>query len=57
MMYSCSDKLESNHESINAAVYAFNTNKDMDTILSEMDEKQYSLFINILISHFENQDN
>lgn len=54
---SCSKQLESNQESIKAAVRAFNANEDIETILSEMDEKQYSLFIASLIRNFENQEN
>lgn len=54
---SCSEQLESNQESIKAAVRAFNANEDIETILSEMDEKQYSLFIASLIRNFENQEN
>ena len=57
MMYSCADILKCNQESIKAAVRAFNKNENLETFLSDMDEKQYSLFINILIRHFENQDN
>lgn len=57
MACSCSEQLESNQESIKAAVRAFNANEDIETILSEMDEKQYSLFIASLIRNFENQEN
>ena len=57
MACSCSEQLESNQESIKAAVCAFNANEDIETILSEMDEKQYSLFIASLIRNFDNQEN
>ncbi len=57
MACSCSEQLESNQESIKDAVRAFNANEDMETILPEMDEKQYSLFIASLIRNFETQEN
>lgn len=57
MMCARSEQLESNQESIKAAVRAFNANENIETILSEMDEKQYSLFIASLIRNFENQEN
>ena len=57
MMCARSEQLVCNQESIKAAVRAFNANEDIETILSEMDEKQYSLFIASLIRNFENQEN
>ena len=57
MMCARSEQLVCNQESIKAAVRAFNANEDIETILSEMDEKQYSLFIASLIRNFENKEN
>ena len=57
MACSCSEQLESNQEPIKAAVRAFNANENIETILSEMDEKRYSLFIASLIRNFENKEN
>lgn len=57
MMCARSEQLVCNQESIKAAVRAFNANEDIEMILSEMDEKQYSLFIASLIRNFENQEN
>ncbi|MBR3566493.1 MAG: AAA family ATPase [Paludibacteraceae bacterium] len=57
MMCARSEQLACNQESIKATVRAFNVNEDIETILSEMDEKQYSLFIASLIRNFENQEN
>ena len=57
MMCARSEQLVCNQKSIKAAVRAFNANEDIETILSEMDEKQYSLFIASLIRNFENQEN
>lgn len=56
MMHTTSNKLICDEESIESAITAFNENQTIESIVSQLDSKQYHSFISTLINQCENID-